>query len=100
MPFFEDIILTEVVEIKTMPEKIFNYLTGIVDDESFKTLNAHNVSFRWLKGQPWMLGSLAYAEKYLHGKLHKFKFIIAKILANKHIEYMPTSKSEMGAGRR
>ncbi len=45
MPLFEDIILTEAIEIKAMSEKIFNYLTGVVDDESFKTLNAYNVSF-------------------------------------------------------
>jgi hypothetical protein len=92
MSFFTDIIITETIEIKTIPEKIFNYLTSIVDDESFRTLNANNISFRWLKGKPWVVGSIAYAEKYLHGKPHKFKFIISNVVPNKHIEYMPTSK--------
>jgi len=92
MPFFEDTILTEVIEIKTRPEKLFSYLTSIVDDESFQTLNPNNVRFRWLKGRPWMEGSVAYAEKYLHGKLHKFEFIMTKVIPNKHIEYMPTSR--------
>lgn len=92
MPLFEDVIVTESIQIRTKPENIFNYLTSIVDDESFKTLNAKNVSFRWLKGQPWMVGSVAYAEKYLHGKLHKFEFIITKIVPNRHIEYMPRSR--------
>jgi hypothetical protein len=36
MPFFDDLILTESVEIKTTPAEIFTYLIGIVDDESFK----------------------------------------------------------------
>ena len=76
MAFFEDVVVTESLPIKTTREKLFTYLTGIVDDESFKTLNAKNVSFRWLKGRPWTAGSVAYAEKYLHGKLHKFEFII------------------------
>ena len=76
MAFFEDVVVTESLPIKTTREKLFTYLTGIVDDESFKTLNAKNVSYRWLKGRPWTAGSVAYAEKYLHGKLHKFEFII------------------------
>ena len=92
MPFFERIVITESIEIKTTPEKVFNYLTSIVNDEGFKKLNSNNVSFRWTKGQPWKLGSVAHAEKYLHGKLHKFEFIITQITPNKHIEYMPTSK--------
>ncbi|MFO7783730.1 MAG: hypothetical protein R6V25_03795 [Desulfatiglandales bacterium] len=92
MAFFEDVVVAESLPIKTTPEKLFTYLTGIADDESFKTLNAKNVSFRWLKGRPWTVGSVAYAEKYLHGKLHKFEFIVTDIIANQHIEYMPTSR--------
>jgi hypothetical protein len=92
MPFFYDTTITETIEIKTIPEEIFNYLTGIVDDESFRTLNANNIKFRWLTGKPWAVGSIAYAEKYLHGKPHKFEFIISEVVPNKHIEYMPTSK--------
>ena len=32
MPFFEDRILTDSIEIKTTSEKLFNVLTSIVDD--------------------------------------------------------------------
>jgi hypothetical protein len=92
MPFFEDVVIAESITIETTPEKLFTYLTGIVDDESFKTLNANNVSFRWLKGRPWTAGSVAYAEKFLHGKLHKFEFVVTRIVPNRHIEYMPTSR--------
>lgn len=92
MPFLEDVVLTESIEIKTTPERIFSYLTSIVDDESFKTLHSDNVCFRWLKGQPWMVGSVAYAEKYLHNKLHKFRFVVTEISPNRHIEYAPVSR--------
>lgn len=92
MPFFQDVVIAESLPIKTRPKDLFNYLTAIVDDDSFKTLNAKNVSFRWLKGQPWTVGSIAYAEKYLHGKLHTFQFIVTDIVADRHIEYMPTSR--------
>jgi hypothetical protein len=92
MAFLNDIVLTESIKIRTTPKEIFTYLTGIVDDESFKGLNADNISFRWLKGEPWTVGSIAYAEKYLHGKPHTFIFIISKVVPNRHIEYMPSSR--------
>ena len=92
MPFFNEIVVTETIEIKTAPEKLFSYLTGIVDDESFKTLNADKISFRWLKGEPWVEGSIANAEKYLHGKPHRFKFVISRVVPNRQIEYRPASR--------
>ncbi len=92
MPFFNDIVVKESIEIKTLPAELFSYLTGIMDDEGFKTLNANNISFRWLKGEPWVEGSIAYAEKYLHGKPHRFTFIISKVVPNRRIEYGPTSR--------
>lgn len=92
MSLVKDVVITESMEIKTTPEKLFNYLTNIEDDESFKRLNADNVGFQWLSGKPWTVGSIAFAEKYLHGKLHKFKFIVTEIVPNKHIEYRPVSK--------
>ncbi|MFO7996158.1 MAG: hypothetical protein R6U93_03285 [Dehalococcoidia bacterium] len=93
MALFKDVIVTEAISIRTTPGNIFNYLTSIVDDDSYKALHdANNVSFRWLKGQPWVVGSIAYAEHYLHGELHKFEFIVTKVVPNRHIEYMPTSR--------
>ena len=92
MPFFEDVVLKESLEINTTPEKLFSYLTSIVDDASFKTLNADNIRFRWVRGDPWAVGSIALAEKYLHGKPHRFRFIVSRVVPDRHIEYMPTSR--------
>jgi len=92
MPFFEDVILTDSINIKTIPEKLFNFLINIVDDESYRAWHKEDhVSFRWLKGQPWTEGSVMYAEEYIHGKLHKLKFTITKIVPNRRIEYAPVS---------
>lgn len=33
-----------------------------------------------------------YAEEYIHGKIHKLKFKITKIVPNKKIEYSPVSR--------
>ena len=84
MAFFEDVILTDSIKIKTTPEKIFEFLTGIVDDESYRAWHQEDhVSFRWLKGPPWTEGSVIYAEEYIHGKLHKLKFKITQIVPKK-----------------
>jgi hypothetical protein len=37
-------------------------------------------------------GSVIYAEEYIHGKLHKLKFKITKIIPNQRIEYTPVSR--------
>ena len=93
MAFFEDVILTESIKIKTTPQKIFGFLTRIVDDDSYQAWHPKDhVSFRWLKGPPWTEGSVIYAEEYIHGKLHKLKFKITKIVPNKKIEYSPVSR--------
>lgn len=92
MPFLHEIVVEESIEIATSPAKLFSYLTSIVDNASFKALNADNISFSWLNGDPWVEGSIAYAEKYLHGKPHTFKFIISKVVPNRYIEYRPTSR--------
>ena len=92
MAFFEEVIIKDSIEIKTTSEKVFKFITGIVDDESYKQWHKEDhVSFRWLEGKPWVEGSVLYAEEYIHGKLHKFKFEIKKIIPNKRIEYMPKS---------
>ena len=93
MPFFEEMVIQESIEIKTTPEKIFKFLTGIVDNESYKIWHkTSHVSFRWIKGKPWEAGSVMYAEEYLHGKLHKLTFKVIKIIKNQYIEYSPTSR--------
>jgi hypothetical protein len=93
MAFFEDRIVTDSIEIETTPEKIFDFLTGIVDDDSYRAWHQKDhVSFRWLEGNPWAEGSVMYAEEYLHGKLHKLKFKITKVVPNQRIEYSPTSR--------
>ena len=89
MAFFKDVVLTDSIEIKKTPEIVFNFLTSIVDDDSYRAWHQKDhVSLRWLKGRPWAEGSVIYAEEYIHGKLHKLKFKITKIVPNKRIKYV------------
>jgi hypothetical protein len=93
MKLLEDIVLTDSVEIGVTPEKVFDFFFQIVDDASYRTWHpADHVAFRWIRGNPYEVGAVAYAEEYLHGKLHKLKFRISKIVPDREIEYVPLSR--------
>jgi len=91
MGLFEELIISDTIEIKTTPEKVFAYITGLVDDTSYRAWHPDHVSMRWLGGKPWQEGSVLYAEEYLHGKLHKLTFKAAKVIPNRLIEYVPAN---------
>ena len=93
MKLFEDIVLTDSIEIKTTPEKMFEFFRGIVDDESYQAWHPEDhVSFLWVKGGPWEKDSVGYAEEYLHGKLHKLRFLVTDVVPNRRIEFVPLSR--------
>jgi uncharacterized protein YndB with AHSA1/START domain len=90
MKLLEDIVLTDSVEIAVPPEKVFEFLIGIVDDASYRAWHPDDhVAFRWTRGAPWEEGSVAYAEEYLHGKLHKVKFRVDRVVPPREIVYAP-----------
>ena len=93
MALLEDVTLTDSIEIKAAPEKVFDFLVNLVDDESYRAWHPEDhVTLRWIKGQPWEEGSVVYAEEYIHGKLHKLKFVVTKVVQGKMIEYAPVSR--------
>jgi len=93
MALLEDVTLTDSIEIKTTPEKVFDFLVHLVDDESYRAWHPEDhVALRWLKGSLWEEGSVVYAEEYIHGKLHKLKFLVTKVVPNREIEYVPVSR--------
>jgi len=90
MSLFNDITLTDSIEIKATPERIFEFFTNLSEGENYRSWHPQDhVSFRWVKGNPWQVGSVVYAEEYIHGKLHKLKFIVTRVIPNKLIEYTP-----------
>ena len=91
MGFFEDITLTHSIEIKALPERIFDFLVHL--EKNYQTWHPKDhVLFNWLKGNGWEEGSVAYAEEYLHDKLHRLKFLVTKVIPYKEIEYVPVSR--------
>ncbi len=93
MGLFEEVTLTDSIEIRTTPEEVFGFLAGLVDDASYRAWHpADHVAMRWTKGRPWEEGSVVYAEEYIHGKLHKLQFVVTKVVPNRRIQYAPTSR--------
>jgi len=93
MKLFEDKILKNSIEIYVAPEQVFDFLLQLVDNASYRAWHPDDhVAFRWLKGNPWEVGSIGYAEEYFHGKLHKFRFRVSKAVANRSISYAPVSR--------
>ena len=66
--------------------KLAEYLT---DREAYLSWHPEHVDLRWFKGEPMREGSVLYAEEYLHGRLHKLKFRVTKVVANELISYRP-----------
>ena len=90
MALREEIVLTNSIEIKTTPEKIFDFFAHIIDDESYRAWHPDDhVALRWMKGKPFQEGSVVYAQEYLHDKLHKMKLVITRVIPNRKIEFAP-----------
>jgi len=87
--------LKDSIEIKTVPEKIFNGLIrAFSSEENFKKWHKDHIKCQWLRGKPFEIGSVLYVEEYLHGELHKMKFLSTQLEPNRKIEYkllFPTS---------
>jgi len=80
--------ITDSIEIRAKPGKVFECLVGYFKDkESYQAWHPEHVDLRWIKGGPLQEESIIYAEEYLHGELHKLKFMITRIVPNELIEY-------------
>ena len=92
MKLLEDIVLTDAIEIRTTRERIFEFFTDLVDDESYRAWHPDDhVTLCWIEGPTQQEGSVVYAEEYFHEKLHKLTFAITKMVPNSKIEYVPLS---------
>jgi len=90
MGLLEDLVLTHSIEIRTTPEKIFAFLRHLHLEENYRAWHPQDHQLmRWVKGEPWEEGSVAYAEQYAHGKLHKLKYIVTKVVPDREIEFSP-----------
>lgn len=82
--------LTDTIEIGASADSAFAQLREYLSDkESYLAWHPEHVELRWIKGEPMREGSILYAEEYLHGRLHKLKFRVTKVVPNRLIAYRP-----------
>jgi len=81
-------IIEDTIEIPAAPAKIFDVLLKVFSSqESYKKWHKDHIDCQWIKGKPFMVGSTLYIEEYLHGKLHKMKFLCTKVVPCRTMEY-------------
>lgn len=81
-------IIEDSIEIKAPPEKVYQWLIQRFESsDNYRDWHTEHVSVHWIKGNSTKEGSVLYAEEYLHGGLHKLKFLVTKIEMNRRIEY-------------
>ena len=86
MKLFKDLILKHSIEIKTSPEKIWEYFVNL--EKNYTTWHPKDhILFKWTKGNPLEKGALCYAEQYVMGKVTKYNTICAEIILNKKIVF-------------
>jgi len=84
------ITLEDSIEIKATPEKVFDRLTHLFrEKEDYQSWHPDHVDLYWIRGKLFEEGSIGYCEEYLHGEIHKFKFLCTKVVPNRMIEYRP-----------
>ena len=79
------IVIKDTVTIKTTPSDIFHWFEHL--DEHYLSWHPSHVSSSYLKKNTLEVGAILYAEEYLHGKLHKLKFYITKVIPNQEFKY-------------
>ena len=83
MAFVKKLTLEDSVEIKTTPEKVWEFWANM--DRNYKTWHPQDhILFRWVKGKPMEEDSTIYAEEVVGGKMIKGKVTCGDVIPNRH----------------
>ena len=86
MAFSKHSAIKDSIEIKTTPEKIWEFFANL--DENYKAWHPEDhILFRWTGGNPLEVGSTFYAEQRVKGKGVKFKGTFIEIIPNRKIVF-------------
>ena len=85
MPLCKRLELSHSIEIKTSPEKIWNFFKNT---ENYTTWHPKDhIKFIWTEGKPLEVGSKFYSEQLVFGKVQKYKGLITEIIQNRKIVF-------------
>ena len=84
MSLFSQLVLSDSIEIKTTPEKIWEFFTNL--ERNYKAWHPQDhILFKWTKGKPMETGSCWYGEEVVRGKIFKLKGTIGEVIPNRKI---------------
>ena len=86
MKILKPLILTDSIEIRTTPEKIWDFFTNLEKNYRLWHPKDH-ILFKWTKGKPMETGSSWYAEEVVRGKVFKLKGTIGEVIPNRKIVF-------------
>jgi len=86
MALFKPFVLKDSIEIKTSPEKIWEFFVNL--EQNYKAWHPEDhIIFKWTKGAPMEVGSTFYAEEYAMGKVKAGKGTIDEVIPNRKIVF-------------
>ncbi|MFC2099661.1 SRPBCC family protein [Candidatus Bipolaricaulota bacterium] len=82
--------LEDTIEIDAPASEVFAKLSEFLTDrDGYLAWHSEHVDLRWFKGEPMHEGSVLCADEYLHGRLHKLRFRVTRIVPDRLISYRP-----------
>ncbi len=86
MALFKHSVLKHAIEIRTSPEKIWEFFTSL--ERNYRSWHPEDhVLFKWTEGEPLKESSTFYAEQYVMGKVKKYKGICSEVVPNRKIVF-------------
>ena len=86
MTWFKQFVMKDSTEIKTTPEKIWEFFINL--DKNYKSWHPEDhIVFKWTKGKPMETGSHYYGEEIMNGNVKKFKGIIGEVIPYRKIVF-------------
>ena len=86
MSLFKQFVMEDSTEIKTTPEKIWEFFINL--DKNYKSWHPEDhIVFKWTKGKPMETSSHYYGEEIMNEKVKKFKGIIGEVIPYRKIVF-------------
>jgi len=79
------ISLRDEILIETSPADIGTWFEALPDH--YRAWHPDHVACRFFKGSMWQVGSVLEAEEYLHGKLHRLRFVMTEAAPGSRLAY-------------